>query len=189
PPELSEPEITRFLEGLPRRYLQLFSRDAIYGHVRLSRDIHPDEVHVSLERKGALWELTVVTLDKPFLFSNICGVLSSLGMDILRGQAMTNPNGLVLDHFEFADREHFLELNADGRAHFLRALEAVVSGELDVTVRLRAREQGVLNNRSGIPRLAPVIHCDNSSSRRYTILEIIANDAVGLLHRISRLIS
>ena len=29
----------RFLEGLPRRYLQLFSRDAIYRHVRLSRDI------------------------------------------------------------------------------------------------------------------------------------------------------
>src|SRR5207249_6799136 len=65
PTDVSEPEIRRFLEGLPRRYLQLFSRDAIYRHVQLSRDITPDEVHVSLEQKGSAWELTVVTMDKP----------------------------------------------------------------------------------------------------------------------------
>ena len=189
PLHLPESAIRQFVEGLPRRYLRLFRPEAVFQHVQLARDIQPDHVHAALERNGPTWEVTVVTLDKPFLFSNICGVLSSLGMDILRGQAMTNPNGLVLDHFEFADRERFLELNADGRAHFLRALEAVVSGELDVTTRLRAREQSVLHHRSGIPRFAPVIHCDNSSSRRYTIVEIIANDAVGLLHRISRVIS
>ena len=50
--------------------------------MRLSRDIRPDDVHADLERKGSLWELTVVTLDKPFLFSNICGTLASFGMDI-----------------------------------------------------------------------------------------------------------
>ena len=53
-----------------------------------------------------------MTQDKPFLFSNICGVLSSFGMDILRGHALTNPNGLVLDVFQFNDAERFLELNA-----------------------------------------------------------------------------
>ena len=34
-----------------------------------------------------------------------------------------------------------------------------------------------------------MIHCDNQSSRRYTILDIVANNAIGLLHRISRVIS
>ena len=48
-----EPEITEFLEGLPQRYLHVFPRDAIYRHIRLARDIKPDEVHLSLERKGA----------------------------------------------------------------------------------------------------------------------------------------
>jgi [protein-PII] uridylyltransferase len=189
PALLSESAIRQFVEGLPRRYLRLFTPDAVYRHVQLASDIRPHHVHAALEQKGATWEVTVVTLDTPFLFSNICGVLSSYGMDILRGQAMTNPNGLVLDHFEFADRERFLELNADGCAHVLRALEAVVSGEVDVAVKLRAREQSVLHRRSGIPRFAPIIHCDNDSSRRYTILDIIANNAVGLLHRISRVIS
>ncbi len=108
PEELSAAEITRFLEGLPQRYLQLFSRDAIYRHVLLARDIQPDEVHLSLEPHEGVWTLAVATLDKPFLFSNICGVLSSFGMNILRGHALTNPNGLVLDVFQFTDDERFL---------------------------------------------------------------------------------
>jgi [protein-PII] uridylyltransferase len=188
PANVSEAEIRRFVEGLPRRYLQLFSREAIYRHVQLTRNITPDHVHATLEPNGDTWELTVVTLDKPFLFSNICGVLSSFGMDILRGHALTNPNGLILDMVEFTDRERFLELNEDGLDQCLDVLEAAVSGRLDITTRLRARERGVFVRR-GVPRITPSVHCDNQASPRYTILDIIANDAIGLLHRISRLIS
>jgi [protein-PII] uridylyltransferase len=188
PPDLSQDEITQFLEGLPRRYLQLFDRQAIYRHVQLSRDIEPDHVHATLDRKGTTWELTVVTLDKPFLFSNISGVLSSFGMDILRGHAMTSPKGLVLDIFEFTDEDRFLELNANGSKQLLEVLEAAVSGRVDVAGRLRAREGSVLH-RGKVRRFAPVIHADNHSSQRYTILDIIASNETGLLHRISRVIS
>ena len=97
-----------FLEGLPRRYLALFGLATIYRHVRLARDIQPRRGHASLEKHDDIWELTVATLDKPFLFSNISGVLSYFGMDIHRGQAMTTPAGLVLDVFEFSDEEEFL---------------------------------------------------------------------------------
>jgi [protein-PII] uridylyltransferase len=185
--DLPAEEISRFLEGLPRRYLQLFNREAIERHVRLARDIHPDAVHVSLERKGSAWELTVVTMDKPFLFSNISGVLSSFGMDILRGHAMTSPNGLVLDVFQFTDGERFLELNPDARDEFVAVLNDVVSGLVDVTVRLRGREQSLVHRRTS--RVTPVVHCDNHASQRYTIVEIVADDALGLLYRISRVMS
>ena len=188
PADIPEAEITQFLEGLPRRYLQLASPEAIYAHVRLSRDIAKDDVHIKLERKDPVWELTVVTLDKPFLFSNICGVLSSFGMDILRGHAMTTPQGLVLDIVQFVDDERFLELNAEAADRFSEVLSDVVSGRADVTDRLRRREQSVLHRRP-TPRFPAVVHFDNQSSRRYTILEINADDALGLLYRISRLIS
>ena len=190
PDDVTDAEITRFAEGLPRRYLQLFPHHAIYRHVRLSRDIRPDDVHADLERKDSLWELTVVTLDKPFLFSNICGALSSFGMDIARGHAMTNPNGLVLDVFQFTDQERFLELNPTGKDRFLAVLGAVISGGTDITEPLRAREQSVLHRRrAGVTPVPPVIHADNQSSRRYTILDIVADNALGLLHRVSRVIS
>ena len=74
-------------------------------------------------------ELTVVTLDKPFLFSNICGVLSSFGHGHPPGPcALTNPNGPVLDIFQFTDQERFFELNPDAKAEFLHDLTEVVSG-------------------------------------------------------------
>jgi [protein-PII] uridylyltransferase len=186
PDDLSAAEITRFLEGLPQRYLHLFPRDAIYRHVRLARDIKPDEVHVSLEPNDGIWTLAVVTLDKPFLFSNICGVLASFGMDILRGHALTNPNGLVLDVFQFTDQERFLELNPDAQSQIPRVLEAVVSCREDLAARLRGREQSVLKVAS---RFLPVVRADNDASGRYTIVDIVASNALGLLYRISRVIS
>lgn len=187
PDGVSEAEISRFLAGLPKRYLQLFTEEAIYDHVRLSRDIHPEEVHVALDRRDSVWELTVVTLDKAFLFSNLCGLLSSFGMDILRGHALTNPNGLVLDVFRFTDQDRFFELNPEARQQFLHELEEVVRGRSDVSARLRARERGVLARR--VPRSVPTVHADNHSSARYTIVDIIATNTLGLLHRVSRLMS
>ena len=109
-------------------------------------------------------------------------------MDILSGHAMTNPNGLVLDIFQFTDEDRFLELNADGREQLLEVLEAAVSGRVDVTARRSRARQSVLHHGKG-PRFAPAIHADNHSSQRYTILDIIASNAIGLLHRISRVIS
>ncbi len=112
-----------------------------------ARPSRPDEVHASLERHDDIWELTVATLDKPFLFSNISGVLSYFGMDIHRGQAMTTPDHLVLDVFEFSDDEGFLRQNAAARAEIARVLQAVVSGAIDVTELLRGRERSVLHRR------------------------------------------
>jgi [protein-PII] uridylyltransferase len=188
PDDISELELARFLEGLPRRYLLLFSPDAIYRHVQLSRDIKPDDAHFFLERKTKAWELTVASLDKPFLFSNICGVLSYFGMDILRGHALTSLSGMVLDVFQFADGDCFFERNSEGRKEFERRLHDVVQGSVDVTSLLKNKERSVLYKRT-LVRRTPVVHFDAAHSQRYTVLELVAEDAPGLLHRISRIIS
>ena len=188
PSDISEADMAAFLEGLPRRYLILFSQDAIYRHVRLSRDIQPNEAHFFLEKKAEAWELTVVSLDKPFLFSNICGVLAYFGMDILRGHALTSPAGLALDVFQFSDGDGFFERNSQGAKEFDRRLREVVGGETDVTSLLKSKESSVLTKRA-LVRRTPVVHFDTGHSQRYTVLELVADDAPGLLHRVSRVIS
>jgi [protein-PII] uridylyltransferase len=187
PDDISEAEVTTFLKGLPRRYLTLFGLASIYRHVRLARGIHKDEVHTFLERHGEVWELTLVTLDRPYLFSNSAGVLSYFGMDIHRGQAMTTPEGLVLDVFQFADEGGFLRLNPGAPAEISRMLESVVAGSIDVPTLLRGKLQSLLyrTRRHG----TPVVRFDNDHSRKYTVLELVADDAPGLLYRISRVIS
>jgi [protein-PII] uridylyltransferase len=187
PGDISESELWQFLDGLPRRYLALFGLATVYRHVRLARDIHSDDVHASLEQHDEIWELSVVTRDKPALFSNISGVLSYFGMDIHRGQAMTTPSGLVLDVFEFSDEEQFLAQNPAGAAEIHKILQTVVAGALEVTTLLRGKTRSVLYRRQA--RFAPTVRIDNEHSQKFTVLEIVADDALGLLHRISRTIS
>ncbi len=181
PHDITESEMAAFLEGLPRRYLTLFEPENIYGHVRLSRAIGPDDVHFFLNKKSDVWELTVVTLDKPYLFSNICGVLSYLDLDILRGYALTSRTSLVLDVFTFTDHKGCLV-----RPTLEPLLSDVVAGRTDISGLLHEKARSAADTRDAAP---PVIYFDNDSSPRYTILELLAEDAPGLLHRISRVIS
>jgi [protein-PII] uridylyltransferase len=188
PADLGADELSRVLDGFPRRYLTTTEPAQIYRHVRLARDIRPDEVHLLLDRRGEAWELAVVALDKPYLFANICGALACCGMDILRGSAMTSRGGLVVDLFRFMDGEQFFARNAEGPARFEALLQAVVGGHEDIEARLRRKEHG-LRHRRGPVRVTPVIHVDNEQSQTYTVLELVAQDAPGLLHRVGRVLS
>ena len=182
PHDITEADLTRFLEGLPKRYLTLFDPVSIYQHVRLSHDIGPNDVHLILNRKSDLWELTVVSLDKPYLFSNISGVLSYLDLDILRGQALTSLSSLVLDVFQFRDHAGFL-----AHSKLEPFVSDVIAGRRDITALLKEKARRFTG--SGIPHPPPIIYFDNDASHRYTVLEIVAHDAPGLLHRISGVIS
>jgi [protein-PII] uridylyltransferase len=187
PDDISEEELGRFLDGLPRRYLSVFGLAAIYRHVRLARGLKADDLHLSLEKREEIWELTVAALDKPYLFSNISGVLASFGMNIHRGQAMTTPDHLVLDVFEFSDEEGFLRQNAGARDDIARVLRQVATGGTDVRALLRGRERSLVHRRRR--DVETRVHLDNTHSRRYTVVEIVTADVPGLLHRISRAVS
>jgi [protein-PII] uridylyltransferase len=188
PPDLEPHELSRFVEGFPRRYLTSVDPARIHAHARLARGIAGDEVRIALDPRGDVWELAVVTTDQPRLFANICGTLAWLGMDILRGSVMTSTGGLVLDVFQFADRDHFLARNADGRARFAQLLTDVVAGREDISQRLARQAHGPRHRRAP-QRVAPIVHVDHASSPTYTIVEIVAADAPGLLHRLGRTVS
>ena len=187
PADLAADELSHVLEGFPRRYLTSVDPTQVYRHVRLARNLRRDEVHLLLDRRGDAWELAVVALDKPHLFSNICGTLAFCGMDILRGSAMTSRSGLVLDLFHFVDGEHFFDRNTDGPARFEALLQEVVAGREESQRGCCGRRRGCY--RRTPVRVAPVVQIDNEQSPTYTVLELVAQDAPGLLHRVSRVVS
>ena len=187
PDDVPRAELEAFLEGLPERYLRLVDTPQVYEHVRLSRDLGEVGVHFTLEQKHSAWELAVVSGNQPGLFAKVCGLLSYFGMDILRGQAMTNRQGLAVDVFEFTDRERFLELNQSGRSMVTDLLADIVAGRKDIDHILLPKERGL--RRRQPTRVRPVVHFDNAYSGRFSILEVVAQDAWGLLYRISRVIS
>ena len=124
--------------------------------------------------RASAWELTVVTLDKPFLFSNICGVLSSFGMDILRGHAMTNPERPGARRLPVHRRGAVPRAERDGARDSCSTCSAASSPGASTSPRACAPA-----SRASCTAAAPAcsrrsIHADNHSSRRYTILDIVA---------------
>ena len=80
-----------------------------------------------------------------------------------------------------------MRLNVEATLQFSRLLEDVVAGRTDLSATLQGKEQGMLPHRGRA--VNTVVHFDNEHSPRYTIVEIVAEDAWGLLYRISRVIS
>ncbi len=188
PPEISEHQVAEFLEGLPQRYLRLVEPRTVYDHILLSRDLESDELRTTLKKHEDVWELSVVTKDRPRIFSNICGVLSYFGMDILRGQAMSNNQNVVLDLFRFVDADRFLALNETGQSELTRLLQDVATGTADLASTLKGREEAARVKRDRM-RVRSLVHFDHHYSDRYTVLEVSAANQWGLLYRISRAIS
>ena len=188
PADVSAEDLDAFIEGLPQRYLRMVDRPRVYEHVRLARGLEPQEVRSLLEQKDAAWELSTIALDQPGLFANVCGVLSYFGMDILRGQAITNRHGLVLDIFQFADQEGYLRLNRVARDELTALLEDVIAGRVDIADKLRGRWGSRSTSRPQQPT-SPTVRFNNHYSRRFTVLEVVVANAWGLLYRLSHVLS
>lgn len=189
PPDVDRREFERFLEGFPRRYLSTTSAREVYEHSRLASRLTPERpLQLRLLDQGSHYDLWVVTPDRYFLFARIVGLLSYFDMNILRGYGFANRQNTVLDFFQFVDTRDVFRLNPGERNRCEELLRAAVSDELSVEKLLEGKEKSVLFQ-PRVPAFAPTIYFEDEHSERYTIMEIVAPDSVGLLYRIGREIS
>ena len=75
----------------------------------------------------------------------------------------------------------------DAQAGWAACALAIACSTSECFAKDRGREESLFHRREA--RVKPVVHCDNVASRRYTIVEIVADDALGLLFRISHTIA
>ncbi|HRV08929.1 MAG TPA: HD domain-containing protein [Acidobacteriota bacterium] len=184
PAGLDSFDFEQFLEGFPRRYLKTFSPSAVYRHYRLASALGPDNpVAAVIRKEGKQHELVVITPDQKRLFARIVGLLSYFEMNILRATGFANQRQTILDVFYFEDQKGFFRHRSE-RQRFLSLLKGAVRGEISVRELLESKERGVLFRRR-TPGFEPSIYFEDDDQGRYTILEIIAPDALGLLYRIS----
>ena len=177
-------ELGAFLEGLPRRYLLAHSPDEIGTHFRMSRELAHNSVQTFLEKRGHLYELTLLAKDRPFLFAGISGTLAAWGMSIWRAEAFANAAGVVVDVFYFSDPHSTLELNPSEPKRFQENIAEVLGGAVPLDALMRGRS-GTHASRPPKVSIPTKIHFDDASSSHSTLMEIITQDRPGLLYRLS----
>lgn len=183
--ETDAKHITAFLEGFPKRYLLMHTSSEIVAHCRMYDRLKQkdDEPQIDILRRDGYFELVLLTLDCPGLFSHVVGTLSSWGMNILKAEAFSNKAGVVLDTLRFSDRFRTLELNPSEIDRLKRKLAEAVSGEIDVVELMETKFKP--GTQSPKITVEPSVQIDNDCSQHSTLIEIIAQDRPGLLYDIS----
>jgi len=181
-------KIKSFLEGFPVRYVRSYPAEEILRHFDMAQRLENDPVQSTLKRGRHWYEVTVVTSDRPFLFATIAGVLAAWGMNIVKANAFSDQAGVVVDTFYFTDRFRTLELNLPEWKRFQSSLADAVMGKADLDRMLRDRQRA---QQDQLPRVKVEtrIDFDDQCSAHSTLLEVIAQDRPGLLHRISSQLS
>jgi len=179
PPE----QVDGFMRGLPQRYARSHSIGEMTAHFNMAARLEGDPIQVALAFKDGLYEITVVTHNRPLLFATISGVLYGWGMDITKANAFCNSAGVVVDTFLCRDRFRTLELNPSERERFKRSLREVLKGEADLRSLMSSR--GKSDKTRPKVNVRPRVMIDSHSSSHSTLLEVVALDRPGLLHQVA----
>jgi len=172
-----------FLEGLPQRYLRVHSAEEIIEHVGMASQLKANAVQTQLKRLRGDFALTVITNDRPALFATLAGVLAGWGMNILKADAFSNDSGVVVDSFVFTDRFHTLEMNVQEWDRFRNSFTDVLSGAVPLEKLARKRSGG--SGQAPKVKVETIINFDQESSSHSTVVEVVAQDRSGLLHRMA----
>lgn len=126
--------------------------------------------------------LTVVAPDRPGLFARVAGVLAIGGLDVLAADVCV-ADGMALDVFQVAppgDPDRAWE-------RVTRDLDLALGGQFALTARLAARTREYSSRRRRLPGIAtPAVRIDNDATRSATVVEVVADDEVGLLATVAQ---
>jgi len=173
-----------FLEGFPRRYLLTHSPVEVAEHLRMAMALTESQVQLSLRKRSHLYELTLITPDRPMLFATVAGTLAAWGMNIVKADAFCNRVGTVLDVFHFTDLFRTFDLNPSEVERFKNNLLAILSGEVSLAALMAGRTKSG-GTRPAKVRVSPKLTFDSESSSHSTLLELVAQDRPGLLYHVS----
>ena len=130
---------------------------------------------------GNQFELTVITNDRPGVFSKIAGVLALNGLDVIGADAYSE-SGRALSVFSVAEKSYELPQWEEISQQVQLALE----GRLALAARLGERSRIYTSISTSAKPFEPKVEVDNLTSDFATVLEVSCPDGVGVLYRITR---
>lgn len=126
--------------------------------------------------------ITVVSPDRPGLFTSVAGVLAVHGLDIMGAEAHSDEQGMAASRFRVRT------VPRDGWTVVVGDVHSAFDGSLDIDARL-AERAATYSRRRRESALGPQparVHFDDAASSNATVVEVHAPDRIGLLRSISK---
>ncbi|MEE4254359.1 MAG: [protein-PII] uridylyltransferase [Desulfuromusa sp.] len=184
-----ENKINKVINSLQTRYLMSYRSREIIPHLRLALSRGKKTLVMQVEHKRELdyTEMTLATIDSPGLFSQIAGVLAAHSINILGAQIHTRKTGAVLDVLQVNSAIGGVVDKPQKWQRVETDLTRVLSGQVSVENLFdKSQKPDYLKASAVRSQRSNKVEIDNDVSDRYTVIDIFAQDKVGLLYDITR---
>ncbi len=179
--------IDDFFESMPRRYFITHTPRQIARHaqVLLKHAVERAPATAFREMRGGFTEFILCAADAHGLYSNVAGTLSSHGVNILGSNVYTSRDGVALEIYRLGSPPGGAEERELAWSEFEANLGLVLSGEKRVhqLPRRRKAPRGIPASPTPKP---PRVIISNTESDFYTVVDVIADDRMGLLYDVTR---
>lgn len=179
-------------KGMPARFYLSHTPEVLAQYIKLMESLEdkPLVTQVKTWPQKGFNEFVISTHDNPRVFSMIAGVLSSKNINIMSADIFTRSDGTVLDRF-LVNSPNVGAIDDDRKWRVVEeTLTQVLTGRLRVDKLVaELRKPSMLALKFKPKGRPPKIEVDNSSSDKFTIIEVYAPDRVGLLFDITHALS
>ena len=143
-----------------------------------------DEANGNILIRGDHDHVVVVAPDQPGLFCHLAGVLALQGLDVLAADVQSGNRAVAVDEF----RVQPTHSDAPDWRRFEDNVVKVLDGRLALEARLaeRARTYNRRLGREAASQFTPRVTVHNDASADASVVEVRAENAVGVLYRITR---
>ncbi len=164
------------LGRLPESYVLAFEPQEMASHIELLRASDA----VRCEPAADAVTITVVTSDRAGLLATLAGALTVCGLNVLEANVFGTTDGRALDVFRAADP--FGRTNEDA-SRVVQTIERALRDEIDLTARVEERRRAYSFSTATKGTVGIVV--DDETSESDSIIEVHADDDVGLLYRLA----
>jgi len=187
PYRIDKKNIQDYLEMMPQKYTATTSAERIAKHIKLAQRLVKKKLVIDCCQNLDIGytELMVCTHGKTGLFSMIAGTLTSKNINILGAQIFTKRDGVAIDTLQIKDLDGKPILDNKFWLAFEKDLLEVIEGKKSVEELISSRKRYVFPKKIKGPKVDTEVRIKNDISDTHTVIEVIAEDRIGLLYNIT----
>ncbi len=180
--------VERHLLGIKNdSYINLFTDEEIGHHIQ--RSANSEIVSTIFNHQEGFTEVTVIARDAPFALSKFCAVLAANDANIFDANIFTRDDGVIIDRFRVSDVSSRRHVEQDTCVKIASDLSRVMQGALDINHLFDAHKRKWKRRPQRPVNRNVREDVEFEDTQGYTIIDVYAPDALGLLYKITETIS
>jgi len=177
------------IDDLPDDYLMSFDPATVATHLQTHRQnaaTLQQKVLIFPEVRQGYWSLLVMSKDRSGLLAKLCGIMALHNLRVLGAHIFTWPDQTVVDVLNIVPVSG-IDFNEQDWDALEKDMNLAINYRLDVSSQLRRKVFAAESRQKRqVQQLQQKVIIDNTTSQRFSVIEVYAGDAPGTLYLLTQ---